>query len=150
MGANRKCEIEAEIGRIRIENGSNIVPEHQPKERIYSLAFTELALKAGAELSFGDAVGILNRLLHRKEDGAIKGRTYQDFCHRSGRELTDYVEKNTEKILGQAHFDSKTGKPYDEATLAPMLKEAGGNLPATTDIQQAIQTFNASRQSSDE
>lgn len=150
MGANRKCEIEGEIGRICIENGSNIVPEHQPKERIYSLAFTELALKAGAELSFGDAVGILNRLLHRKEDGAIKGRTYQDFCHRSGQELTDYVERNTEKILEQARFGSKTGKPYDEAALAPMLKEAGGNLPATADIQQAIQTFNASRQSSDE
>lgn len=60
------------------------------------------------------------------------------------------MASSTEKILELAHFDSKTGKPYDEAALAPMLKEAGGNLPATADIQQAIQTFNASRQSSDE
>lgn len=150
MGTNRKCELEAEIGRICIENGSNIVPEHQPKERIYSLSFTELALKAGTELSFSDAVGILNRLLHREDGKAVKDRTYQDFCHRSGQKLTDYVTEATEKILELAHFNSKTGKPYDESALAPMLKEAGANLPATPDIQQAIQTFNASRQSADE
>lgn len=83
MGTDRKCELEAEVGRICIENGSNIVPGHQPKERIYSLSFTELALKAGTELSFGDAVEMLNRLLHREENKAIKGRTYQDFCQSS-------------------------------------------------------------------
>ena len=117
MGTDRKCELEAEVGRICIENGSNIVPGHQPKERIYSLSFTELALKAGTELSFGDAVEMLNRLLHREENKAIKGRTYQDFCHRSGQKLTDYMAENTKKILEQAHFDNKTGKPYDEAAL---------------------------------
>ena len=150
MGTDRKCELEAEVGRICIENGSNIVPGHQPKERIYSLSFTELALKAGTELSFGDAVEMLNRLLHREENKAIKGRTYQDFCHRSGQKLTDYMAENTKKILEQAHFDNKTGKPYDEAALPSMLKETGANLPAATNIQQTIQTFNASRQSADE
>ena len=31
-----------------------------------------------------------------------------------------------------------------------MLKETGANLPTVTDIQQTIQTFNASRQNADE
>ena len=104
----------------------------------------------GAELSFGDAVEILNRLLRREEVKAVKGRTYQDFCHRIGRELTGYVKENTKKILKNARFDSKTGKPYDESALPPMLKKAGANLSAMADPQQTIQTFNASRQSADE
>lgn len=58
--------------------------------------------------------------------------------------------ERTGEILEQAQFDSKTGKPYDEAALPPMLKKTGANLPATADIQRAIQTFNASRQSADE
>lgn len=104
----------------------------------------------GTELSFGDAVEILNRPLRREEVKAVKGRTYQDFCHRIGRGLTDYVKENTKKILEKARFDSKTGKPYDESALPPMLKKAGANLSAMVDLQQTIQTFNASRQSADE
>ena len=60
------------------------------------------------------------------------------------------MEKLNKEYLEQAHFDSKTGKPYDEAALPSMLKETGVNLPTSTNIQQTIQTFNASRQSADE
>ena len=44
----REIEIEGEIGRIFVENGSNLVPKHQPKERIYTLCQRELSLIVGA------------------------------------------------------------------------------------------------------
>lgn len=62
----------------------------------------------------------------------------------------ELMEKLTREYLEQAHFDSKTGKAYDETALPSMLKETGANLPTVTDIQQMIQTFNASRQNADE
>ena len=62
----------------------------------------------------------------------------------------ELMEKLTREYLEQAHLDSKTGKAYDETALPSMLKETGANLPTVTDIQQTIQTFNASRQNAHE
>ena len=41
----------------------------------------------------------------------------------------ELMEKLTREYLEQAHFDSKTGKAYDETALPSMLKETGANLP---------------------
>ena len=75
-----------------VERGSNLVPKHQPKERIYSLGFQGILLRLGTEVSFQKAAGVLNRLLHREGKDAVKVRTYQDYCQRAGKELAEYQE----------------------------------------------------------
>ena len=132
-----------------IENGCEILPEHQPKERIYTLSFQELALQAGAELSFHHAAAMLNRLLHRQEMTEIKTRTYQDFCRREGQKLTAYMDKSTGIVLERAGFDIQTGKPGTE-TAIEKWKEAGTVLAETEIIQQAIQMINGLRPTADE
>lgn len=66
------CEVEAEIGRIPVKNGSGIVPARQPKERIWSLSFRELAWMTGTELSYAKGRKVLNRLLRRRGKDSIK------------------------------------------------------------------------------
>lgn len=132
-----------------IENGSEILPAHQPKERIYTLSFQELALQAGAELSFQHASAMLNRLLHRQEMTQVKTRTYQDFCHREGQKLAAYMDKSTEMVLEHAGFDIQTGKP-DTETATEKWKETGTIMAERETIQQAIQTINALRPTADE
>lgn len=142
--------MEAEIGRIFVTKGSGIVPAHQPKERIGSLAFRELALMTGAELSYANGRNLMNRLLRRGEKESVKARTYQDFCRRSGQELSAYMLKEAEKALEKAGFDGKTGQPQAEAALPPELGTVGTSLPEGKDIQQAIQAINASREGENE
>ena len=84
---SREVEIEGEIGRILVENGSSLVPKHQPKERIYSLSQQELSLMIGASLSYHNGLALLNRLQHRDTDTAIRFCTYRDYCERIGRQL---------------------------------------------------------------
>ncbi len=59
--------IEAEIGRINIVTSSEMVPAHQPKERINTLVFTNFAMKLGIEMSFHHATSALNAVLRRAE-----------------------------------------------------------------------------------
>lgn len=132
-----------------IENGDEILPAHQPKERIYTLSFQELALQAGAEVSFHHAAAMLNRLLHRQEMTEIKTRTYQDFCRREGQKLAAYMDKSTEMVLERAGFDIQTGKLGTE-TATEKWKETGTILAERETIQQAIQTINALRPTADE
>ena len=149
-GKGKVCELEAEIGRVQIANGSGMMPKHQPKERLYSLRFRETALLVGTELSFHDAVAMLNRFLHREDEKVIKNRTYQDFCQRSGQELTAYLAAKTQEILECAGFETGTNKPQAGDALAPEVKQGGTNFPETEAIRQAIGTFNASRTDNDE
>lgn len=146
----RSSEVEGEIGRIQVKNGAGIMPAHQPKERIWSLGIQELAMMAGTALSYANGRKLLNRLLRREGSDSIKARTYQDFCCRSGQELGEYKAKEAEKVLEQAGFDGKTGLLRKETGLPPELGKRGTNLSEEVDIQQAIQTINASRESAEE
>jgi len=146
MEPAQNCEVEAEIGRILVKKGSAIVPAHQPKERIWSQSFQELALMTGSELSYANGQKLLNRVLRRDGGSSIKARTYQDFCCRSGQELSVYIAKETETALEQAGFDGKTGQLREGAALPPELGKVGTSLSEGADIQQVIQTINASRE----
>lgn len=140
---SRKVEIEGEIGRILVKNGSSLVPKHQPKERIYSLGQQELCLMIGASLSYHNGLALLNRLQHRDADTAIKFRTYRDYCERTGKRLEEHLEKEARDTLSKYHFDAETGKPTGE--LATDLGESGRAYENDKMIDDAIEAINASR-----
>lgn len=145
---SRKIEIEGEIGRISVENGSNLVPEHQPKERIYTLCQREMSLMVGASLSYHKGLDLLNRLLHRNPDTAIKFRTYRDFCERTGKQIEDRIAQETRDILGAHHLDAESGKATEE--LSSDLTESAKPYADEAAIQCAIEKINATRKSAEE
>jgi len=145
---SRKIEVEGEIGRISVENGSNLVPEHQPKERIYTLCHRELSLMAGARLSYHKGLEMLNRLLHRDSDNKIKFRTYRDFCERSGKQIEDSIAQEARGILTAHHFDVESGKPTQ--LLASELTESAQPYQDDAAIHRAIEQVNAARPAPDE
>ena len=140
---SREVEIEGEIGRILVENGSRLVPKHQPKERIYSLSQQELSLMIGASLSYHNGQALLNRLQHRDANSVIKFRTYRDYCERTGKRLEEHLEKETRDTLSKYHFDIETGKPSEE--LAADLRESGRAYENNKTIDIAIEAINADR-----
>ena len=140
---SREVEIEGEIGRILVENGSSLVPKHQPKERIYSLSQQELCLMIGASLSYHNGLALLNRLQHRDTDTAMKFHTYRDYCERTGKRLEEHLEKEARDTLGKYHFDVETGKPTGE--LAADLRESGRAYENDKTIDGAIEAINAAR-----
>ncbi len=145
---SRNIEIEGEIGRISVDNGSNLVPEHQPKERIYTLCQKELSLMVGASLSYQKGLVLLNRMLHRNQDNTIKFRTYRDFCERSGKQIEDSVAQKTRDILDAHHFDAESGKPTQP--LASELTEGAQPYQDYAAIHSAIEKVNAARPATDE
>ncbi len=120
------------------------MPKHQPKERIYSLGFRELALRLGSEMSFHNAVQVINRVLHREKEEGVKARTYQDFCRKAGEEIETYLRVTGESILEQSGFDRKTGQPVTEEDLPAGVRKTGKQQEQET-IEEAIQVINAER-----
>lgn len=121
------------------------MPGHQPKERIYSLGFQEIILRLGTEVSFQKAVGVLNRLLHREGKAAVKVRTYQDYCQRAGKELAEYQDGITRKVLETKGFDSTTGQILRPEGVPAALRECGQTELGEARIRQAIEAINAER-----
>ncbi len=140
---SQKVEIEGEIGRIEVEYGSNLVPAHQPRERIYTQSQQELFLLVGANMSYHVGLGLINRLLHRSTDRAVKFRTYRDYCERSGKQIEDCLSQEARDVLAAYHFDPEDGK--EKEPLAPELTTSADPYADDATLQQAVEEVNASR-----
>ena len=131
-----------------MENGSALVPDHQPKERIYTLAQQEMFMLAGSNLSYHKGLDLLNRLLHRNSENAIKFRTYRDFCERRGNQIENYMDRKSHDILREHHFDAESGKPI--GVLVAELTQNAKLYANEEAINSAIERINSTRVSSDE
>ena len=76
----------------------------------------------GASLSYRKGVDLINRVLHRGEDTAIKICTYRDFCERTGKRIEEQVAEEAKKILETHHFDGESGKATE--SIAAELRES--------------------------
>lgn len=99
----------------------------------------------GVSLSYRKGVDLLNRVLHRREDTAIKISTYRDFCERTGKRIEEQAAEEAKKILETYHFDGESGKetesiaaelresadPYGEEALVEEIREINAVRPLT-------------------
>ena len=102
----------------------------------------------GSSLSYHKGLDLLNRLLHRNSENAIKFRTYRDFCERSGKQIENYIDRESQNILKAHHFDPESGKPVD--VLATELKQNAKLYANEETVKSAIERINSTRVSSDE
>ena len=102
----------------------------------------------GSSLSYHKGLDLLNRLLHRNSESAIKFRTYRDFCERSGKQIEKYIDRESQNILKAHHFDPESGKPVD--VLATELKQNAKLYANEETVKSAIERINSTRVSSDE
>lgn len=128
---------------MTVEEGSRIVPAHQPKEYIYSCCFTELALQTGTEMSYRNAVQFLNKLLHRDTSSSIKLRTYSDYCTKHGKAMENCLQTQAAEILEKSGFNGESAVP--KAEIAETLKTESDQCQKETDIREAIERINANR-----
>ncbi len=101
-------------------------------------------------MSFHHATEALNAVLRRAETEEIKQRTYQDFCHRAGEEISDNLEASRERILMQHHFIPETGAPEEGYIIPEELRQESPIKRESKEIRDAIQKINQSRLESDE
>ena len=141
-GRTGDCEIEGEIGRITVNSGNAIVPEHQPKERIMTKAMRWISLKFCTMLSYRQAVETLNRLLHRKGKDEIKQKTYADFCIRTGTEMEEELNQKAERILEQHGFEAKSGKHIRETT--EKIRKDSKKFQKQKEVRKAVWEWNTS------
>ena len=102
----------------------------------------------GTSQSYHKGLELLNRVLHRGQDTAIKFRTYRDFCERIGRKMEDQMTQEMREILNAHQFDAESGKPTE--SIAAGLKESAKPYGEKTAIVQAIEKINAGRPLADE
>ena len=122
-----------------VTNGSSIVPEHKPKERIYSKAFTEDSLILARSMSLRDAHTVLNKVLHRTEGNDVKLRTYSDYVQRQGEQIGNAIKQGAEEVLKEAGFDSESGQAINAERLDPAIKEAGAPWSDKDTAQAAVE-----------
>lgn len=107
-----------------------------------------MQLLVGANMSYHKGLELINRLLHRETDTAIKFRTYRDYCQRTGKQIGDRFDQETRSILETCHFDPETGSPKGE--IAEELKEDAAAYVNDAAFQRAVEKINAARLPSDE
>ena len=134
---SRNCELEAEIGRCRVENGSEIMGVDKPKERARSRAFTELCLTFAGSMSVRDGVKALKRVLWRSGPKELKLRTYADFCQCQGRQIKEA------KAREENGFNGESGMSRQETTDSPLRKEGGARNDASA-LREAKETLETS------
>ena len=98
---------------------------------------------AGASLSYHKGLELINRVLHRGQDTAIRFRTYRDFCERTGRKIEDQMMQEMREILNAHKFDAESGKPTDLMDVG--LKESAEPYREKTAAAQAIEKINTGR-----
>jgi hypothetical protein len=107
-----------------------------------------MSLLVSANLSYHKGLELINRLLHRNPDTAIKFRTYRDFCERTGKQIEEQIAQETRDILSTHHFDAESGKATKE--LASELMESATPYADEAAIQCAMEKINATRKSAEE
>lgn len=120
-----------------------MVPNHQPKERIYTQSQEELFLIIGANMSYRCALELINRLLHRETKTAVKFCTYRDYCERTGKQIENKLAKETENILIANHFDPGSGKAGEK--IETKLRKSAEPYNDKAKIEYAVKKINENR-----
>lgn len=94
-------------------------------------------------MSYHKGLELLNRLLHREADTALKFRTYRDYCERTGKQIGDCLDRETRTILNACHFDPESGRPREE--IAEEIKEEAAAYADDAALQRAAEKINAAR-----
>lgn len=144
----RKTEVESELGRIPVSVLGDMAHSIQPKEKIYSTGYLQLSCRLCTKLSYRDAAGMINLFQHRDDNEAVKLRTFSDCMGRIGGQISNELEKTTERILKMYGFDNETGLPVEGVCLSPSITDPV--IPEKTEadmqvLERVIETINASR-----
>lgn len=122
-----------------MKKGSEIVPEHKPKERIYTQGFEELALMLSRSMSVRDAAATMNRVLYRTEQNSVKLRTYSDYVQRQGERIEGMVNQCARTALEEAGFDCESGLPADSQALPSSVCETGSSWSDKEAVKEAVE-----------
>jgi hypothetical protein len=128
------CAIESELGRVFVEGFSGITSALKPKERLWSCAYTGIALDFCKDLSFRNAANKINKILHRPAEHAMKMRTLADCIGSYGRCIGERLKSDVGDILEENRFDPETAKPK-ENTVPRSISEP---KPSGTKEERAV------------
>ena len=106
----------------------------KPKEHFWSAEIIKLIENTGIKMTNRVGQAFLNRLMHRDGEDSLKMKTLSEMCDRHGNEILDYLDQHAQAILSLHHFDPDTGKPLDDADIAPLQEAtvAGQQMPPET------------------
>lgn len=122
-GAVKQTFIESELGRISITVYADLASSLQPKERILTLGFTEIATMLATQSSYRKCTEELNRFYHRNGDTEVRLRTLSGSINRTGKEVSAALSSATEHVLRQYGFDTTTGIPCEGVTLSDNITQ---------------------------
>jgi hypothetical protein len=124
-----------------------------PKERLWSLSYTRMTVMFCSRLSYRRAADMMNFVLHRASEDALKTRTLADFVENYGNKISDYTEAVAENILKENLFDSETFTPKDvsalpESIVKPKLSTSRQEKSARDrEILEKVAEINSERES---
>lgn len=93
----------------------------KPKERIWSISYSELCLDFCHENSYRKSSNLLNKVLRRSSEDSLKVSTLVDFTERVGDQIEEHLLSVSEKVLNNLHSELETTQVEDETSTSDMV-----------------------------
>jgi hypothetical protein len=148
--SSRSFAIESELGRIRMDKCPELTSLLKPKERLRSFSYVRMAVMLCGCLSYRRAADMMNTVLHRAADDAIKVRTLADFIEDYGNGIGSHMKTLAANILNANRFDAETLAPEDaaafKASIAGQAREAGQAEAEMAEVYEKVWEINSQRE----
>lgn len=132
----RHNEMECELGRIGVHLYRKAFFTLKPKQRIYSIMFSDLLLDLVQDNSFRNSASLINKSMHRKEEDKVSFKPLEEYTERTGAELKDLMDALVCQILQGYGIDAEDGLVTKEATIPNAAKNPV--LPQTLSEQEVL------------
>lgn len=151
--AKETC-VDSEIGRIECTVVDKLALSLKPKEYIYSITEEELILDVAACNSYRKMTNLLNRVLHREEEKALKVTTITEHIESQGQKINKRQHQVASEILQNASWISDTGIVESTAEIpanikTPMSQYGTGNEIKADVFKETIDEYNDGKEDCD-
>jgi len=126
-----------------------VVSKLKPKQRVWSLSFSQLCLDFCTELSYRRSAGLINAVLHRHAGDLMKSRTLADFAERIGGKMQGYLEAKSEAALKEHNFEPGAPRTEEDSMNsddAPELEITADQKAWEDEIAKKAEEINAQRE----
>lgn len=137
--------MDLELGQVSCDTYGALSSSLMPKEHILSCAFETILLMTFRKESYRHGSELLNYILHRTGDAAIRPSTMEEHIEKQGRQIQEAISKVAADTLSSIPGVSAEGIPEDPDAIPASIRQPIVESVSEERFTEAIQDFNSGK-----